>query len=599
MIAVRVSFFVGLLLVGMAMGQTATIITPSTANCGQNDVTVNSCVTYVQDLLASATCASSCVLHFELGTYYLFVERFAFPVWNAPASAALFNITGAPTNTSASLGPSTVFILSDIANLFVVQPSNYTKAHFAHFAVDMARLPYTYGIATSNNTFTLPAWILANPVFRIDPAQYAWLNHAQAINSYFAAQGRWTGDIDDYMLSGATAGITYSAPLADGSITGTVSFINGFSFASVIGQYVILRHQVYQYQVWTVQGYADLSVQHVDVYATGGMGLVCNRCGNIDLDDLRISPPRGTPAVPPAVAYRPVSITADGIHIVNQRGGSLLRLVNSHVEAQGDDCVNVNTAMAAVTIVAGHTITAVGYGDSFPFQAGDIVNVISGETAEFKQQQAGCRVDAHARTITCLQPWASAAVGDLAYCASCMSQGTVANNYFGRNRARGVLLRGLGFTVQANVFDRNSGPAFFAPIDACVFYEGPTLYNLNFVQNTIVGANAGPGSQYGAVALVPQVRQYSNGVPVPNTCIDSPAQVFINATISSNTFIHDVYYNTPLPTAYIVDSSPVDIVNNNISRYAMPTVGCEFFFRRALHYVNGNTCNNGQCSLCT
>jgi hypothetical protein len=577
-------------------------ITTSTANCGKNNPNVNSCASFVQSVLDSS-CKTSCSVSFAAGTYYLFVNRYAFPVWYVPPTAVSFNITGAAASASSLDGaPETTFILSDIANLFVVSPAAYTNTFFANFAVDMARMPYTFGVATSSNTFSIPAWAAKNPVFSLDLTRWPWLANAQAINSYFAAQGRWTGDIDSYMLSKPDAAVTY-AQEADGSVTGTVTFWpNGGSFSAVIGQYVILRHQVYQYQVWTVQsnsGYADLTVRGVDIYATAGMGLVCIRCGVIDLERLRISPPRGTAAVPPAANYRPVSITADGVHVENQRIGSLFRLVDSHIEGQGDDCVNVNTALASVTAVSGNTIVAEGYANSFPFLTGDTVNLMSGEDAQFKQQQGGCSFNAQGSTITCPVAWNGIAVGDLVYCANCLSEGTVANNYFGRNRARGTLLRGLGFAVTTNVFDRNSGPAMFAPVDACYFFEGPFLYNLIFRHNTIVASNAGAASQYAAVALVPQVRQYSNGKPVPHSCVDSPAAAYINATVDNNIFIHDVYFNSPLPTTFIADTGPVIVTRNNVTRYAMPVPSCELEFQNCNGLVvRSNTCNGGSCSQC-
>ena len=585
-------------LITAAAAKSTITIPLSAAGCNSNSEKANTCISYVQAILTSS-CTQSCVIQFEAGTYYLFPYLRMFPIWAPPSSAVSVTISGVGKSGEA---PQTLFVLGDISNLFLVSPSTTTRIYFSHFAVDMARMPYSFGIALTKNTFSIPSWALqsqANSVFHVNVTKWPWLASAQAINSYFAAQGRWTADIDDYMISGPQASISYTSE-ADGSVTGTVtSWPYGGSFASVIGQYVILRHQVYSYQVWTLQGHVDLTIRNVDVYATGGMGLVCIRCGDIDIDGLRISPPRSTAAVPPAANYRPVSITADGVHVENQRIGSTFRLVNSHIEGQGDDCVNVNSPMASVTQVSGRTISVAGYGNSFPFLAGDTVNLISGQTAQFKQQQGQCTFSSSALTIQCPGAW-TARVGDLVYAANCLSEGLVANNYFGRNRARGLLLRGLGFNVTGNVFDRNSGPAMFAPVDACVFFEGPFLYNLNFERNTVVANNAGPGMQYGSIALVPQVRQYVNDLPVPNTCVDAAVPSNINVTVRDNVFIHDVYYMSPMPTTYITDTEGVVVASNNVTRYAMPSPSCEFTCVECTGtvYTAGNTCNKGACATC-
>ena len=343
--------------------------------------------------------------------------------------------------------------------------------------------------------------------------------------------------------------------------------------------------------------------RNVDVYSAAGMGIYCSRCGNINLNALRIDAPRA-PWVAPNAAFRPVSINADGIHVVSQPISASFMMANCRIAAQGDDGLNINTPMAQITAVSPdqHTVAASDYANTFPFQNGDTVNVLNGATLQFQQQLADVQVDSGQHTFYTATAASLANVGDLVFAANAMSMNVqITSNYFGRNRGCGVRSRSYNTYIASNTFDRISANAVSSTIDSCFYFEGVNIIDYTFVGNTIVAANAGPGANYGAVTIMGNVPQFNpSGVPIPGTCTDSTAAVCFNVTVSSNTFIHNIFQpgNVPMTTVWIGITDGVGVADNSITRQSgVPVPSFELFGVNCVNTLAvGNVCNGGACS---
>lgn len=578
-------------------------ITPADAGCNYSSPNGNYCAALIQGYLND--CPVSCILRFEGGSYYLFGPdgpgSFVGSFLTLPGSATSVEVRGQP-NPNGSGAPLTRFVLGGVGGLFY-SGSTSSALRFSHFAVDSIRMPYIYGVARTENTVFIPFQIPADPVFAIDPATYPWIGTVQAVNSYDESQQRWTGFLDSYGLS-SPARVSYAAA---GGGAYTLTFddwpTNPSGLSNVLGQMVILRHQVYSYNTWSLLGIPSVTITDVDVYSGAGMGFYCGRCGSVQITSLRIDTPRA-PWLEPNAAFRPVSINADGIHVVSQAASAAFVLTGSHIASQGDDGLNINSPMARISALSPdrRTVAAAGFSNTFPFQTGDTVNIIDGQTLQYKQSLPGIVASPSSLTFSSSTPASTANVGDLCFAASAMSNNVqITNNYFGRNRGRGMLIRAFHSYIVGNTFDRVSANAYLMVTDSCYFYEGLNVIDVNFSGNTIVAVNAGACANSGAVTVVGNIPSFSpDGQPVPGTCGDSVVPVNYNISIANNNFVHNVFM-PGLPAMHTVWMSITDgvgVAGNTVTRDpGVPVPAYEIWGQNCVSTVAAdNTCNGAPCS---
>lgn len=96
----------------------------------------------------------------------------------------------------------------------------------------------------------------------------------------------------------------------------------------------------YRYNpAFTLADCDGVTVRDVTLYHCGGMGVIAQRCRNIELNKLNITPGNG----------RMVSITADATHFVNC--GGFIRMIDCLFENQKDDATNIHGLYMAVDSV--------------------------------------------------------------------------------------------------------------------------------------------------------------------------------------------------------------------------------------------------------
>jgi hypothetical protein len=575
-------------------------VAPTDGGCDKLESSQNNCLGTIQSLLNSCQSGSPCELSFAAGTYYIHPPQYVGASIYIPTTPTSVSIYGAALDATGT--PTTMLVLLDVAGLFISNgqaPAPF-QLNFANFSIDSYRMPFDFGTATSASTVQIAPLPLSHPhLYTLNFSRYPWLNEAEAINTYYMPQERWTGGLDYYALSNPVS-LSYGPVNSNGCEVTLGSPILG----SYVGQTILLRHRVYAANAFMVFG-GSVAWDSVFIYNVAGMGIYASRCNTISINRVYITtPPDAKDST--TSSYRPISLTADGIHIVSQALGSQLTLQNSRVEMQGDDCVNVNTPMERVSRVASSTeLVAAGYSNTFPFQAGDVINVLDGQTLQFKQQVSGATLNAHARTLTLTAAGASwnANVGDLLFAANFFSDSvTIADNYFGKNRARGLIVRGFNLLINGNTFDRNSGPAFLAVTDGCYFFEGVNVINVNFLSNIVVAVNAGPAACYGAVTVVGNVPNFGPNGPTPGTCTQSTAAYNYNVSVQSNTFVHNVFQpgNGAMTTVWIATTDGVGVTDNTITRQSgVPVPTCELYGTDNVQTSHsGNVCNGGTCTVC-
>jgi len=102
---------------------------------------------------------------------------------------------------------------------------------------------------------------------------------------------------------------------------------------------------------FTLTDSRNLTISGVNIYHCGGMGIIAQRCANISIVDVNVTPSPRTGRV--------VSITADATHFVNCSGKITLK--NCLFENQKDDATNIHGIYAIITKINSPTEVELKY----------------------------------------------------------------------------------------------------------------------------------------------------------------------------------------------------------------------------------------------
>ena len=380
--------------------------------------------------------ASACDITFEAGTY---------PLNGAPYGPRLVFQGLRSLSFRGTGATSTIFLIDDIAQPFRVE--NGVNITFSQFGIDMVRVPFTYAqVATVTGISSVLEFKLAD--YPVNMTRFPWQGRAQGILSIDPVKRRVAVDGTDIYALDNPINLTYN--LASNPPMITVEGVKLKQF-----DYVVLRHQTYSFDAFQVTDSALVTWTAVSIYATGGMGILTESSTDIVMDGLRIE----------RLGSRPMSITADGIHISNPRRGSVI-LRNSLFDGQGDDGVNVPTIYQEILSMPDAYTLRVGragvVSTSPVVRAGSTISFWNRSSLMPLWTGAVNAVGADG-TIHLAQPPGPAGLVKLFdlitntdYVADYVE---VRNCTFRSNRARGVLLKSSNVLAVNNTFDGCSGPA--------------------------------------------------------------------------------------------------------------------------------------------
>lgn len=529
-----------------------------------------SCTAALND--AVAACAGApCAINLEAGTYVLEGAEYGPRV--VIAGARGLSITGA--------GDATVLV-ANISTLFSVTAS--AGVAFARFAVDMERVPFTAGRVVAASASSSSVAFDATGLYRVELARHPWLNRAQAIVAYDPVMQRFGPGTDIYALDAPI-------PVAFERANGTDGLLH-VATQLPVGEFVVLRHQVYANNAFTVSASTDLAWTNVSLWAVGGMGIFTNSCTGIAIDGLSIVKRPG----------RPMSITADGVHLSNTRGGSI-SVRRSVFEGQGDDGLNAPTLFQFILSLAPDRRSfQVGGRDAAAGAAAPYLRV--GDTAQFFARATLLPLGAatvvgvgpnHTVTLSAPVPPGVGvydAVDDAQQYAATLE---VTDCVFRANRARGVLLKQSNVLCARNVFDGMTASAAKTETNACHWMEGHPVTNWSFVDNTIREVNVWGG--FADVAIDNSVPVFAHGAPttkcVPYTLATPGAAVQRGLNISHNTFTQ----LSGMPAISVYSTDGAELRGNTVNRAAgapVPAVDLQGF--GVVHAaLAGNVCDARTC----
>ena len=473
-----------------------------------------SCTSMINAAIAACG-VSACAIELEAGIYIL--EGVEYGPRITVSGARGLSITGA--------GDATV-LLSNISNVFSVLSSE--NVLFSSFAVDMERVPFTFGQVSSTNATASTVDFDATSTYRVELDRHPWLNRAQGVISFDVAKQRYGKGTDIYALGDPIA-ITYPTP----SGASAQLLINT---SLPLDEWVVIRHQTYGYNAFDVVESSAIQITNVTLWAVAGMGVYTDQCTDIVLDGLRVEKKEN----------RPMSITADGVHFSNSRGGDIT-LRNCLFEGQGDDGLNAPTLFQYILAIAGDRLSfQVGgrgtSGAAVPFlKAGDTAQFFSRESLLPLGPPALVTSIGSNNTVILATPAPPNAtvyslINNAAEYASTL---TVTDCTFRNNRARGALLKSSNVYAARNVFDGCTASAAKTETDGCYWFEGHPVSNWSFVDNKISEVNFWGGLP--DIVIDNAVPVFKNGVPttqcIPFSGAAPGAAVQRQLNISGNSIV--------------------------------------------------------------
>lgn len=517
----------------------------------------------------AADVAGWCIVQLSPGTYHMELASARNPRGPAVNGGRRIRLQGAGANA-------TLLMFADLAFAFDVA---YTDGIiFADFSVDMVRVPYTLGRVAAVNgswsTFTVDQDLY--PTDAATVARYGFLNRAQALLGYVPSTERYTSP-DVYRLSD---------PIKVEYNNESHMLVN---MKMPLGAWVVVRHQVYVYNVFNFVWAKNVRIERVVLLAAGGMGLYADACTNMTLDGFEVRRKRF-----PSGAVRAMSITADGIHICNSAGGTVD--VNRCVlEGQGDDGMNINTRFARIVNISADRKTLAlstrGANPGSYFWNGCGVVVFDGRTMVARGPVNARVVDFTATTIELDHALPSHIEQ---YDLIINEQGavdrvTIRNSHFLNNRARGALVKQGNATIENNVFSGMTSPALLTQADGCYWMEGRPFANWVARNNSILGADIwGP---HHAIHVDAQVPVFENGAPTTRCVSVSTPGVYRGVELTHNHFVG----RNPAPP-YISASAAVYAadgvaIRNNTVQTTLPSGVQDFALHDCTHaVVAGNEC---------
>ncbi|EIP98587.1 hypothetical protein OpiT1DRAFT_03045 [Opitutaceae bacterium TAV1] len=255
------------------------------------------------------------------------------------------------------------------------------------------------------------------------------------------------------------------------------------------GQLYCIRGFLYDRPAFLLDNNTHTSLQDVTIHSFPGAGFVLHG------DQSHTGFLRCRIAIRPG-SGRPISCTADGIHVAQSRG--YLRIEDCVIGNLGDDCVNIhdNTAAGATRLDAYRLRVPVLSEWVFPVQAGDPVELRQPDFSPlgFASRVRAASYDPARKTqeLALLDPLPralpeGAIVFNRRYDSS---RYILRGNTFFENRARGVLAQAGHGRIEQNLFLRNQHEAL--RVEATItpqWCEGHGVTDLSISQNTFDRCN--------------------------------------------------------------------------------------------------------------
>jgi len=345
------------------------------------------------------------------------------------------------------------------------------------------------------------------------------------------------------------------------------------------GAHVIVRHQIYGYNGFTLRGCANVVFDDLTIYSLGGMGIYAAASTDITVRRMIVAKgPRGK---------RWMSTTADATHFNTCRG--TIRLEDCRFEGMGDDATNIHNHFWTVSGRRGDDTLRVTLKrvrrhvmPGHPPRAGDRIEIGGPDnplaprlTRTVKSVQSDPKNKDLIITFT--KPLdARVRAGDIVWNASAAPKARILRCAVRNNRARGMLIQTRDVILDACVFENCSGAAIHVVSDINYWHEGIGVRGLVIRNNRFIGCNYGAARRGAAVDIFSEIAAGKI----------SPPGVHCGITLSGNRFVN------PQGSAIHVNSA--DGVTITANKFVGPSDAAIFVNYSRNVRITGNVLTGGR-----
>jgi len=265
-----------------------------------------------------------------------------------------------------------------------------------------------------------------------------------------------------------------------------------------LGAYVVIRHQVYVYNAFTIHHCARVVLRDVTIHHAPGMGLSAKRTEDVTLLRVRM--------VPRPRSGRVLSISSDGTHFSGCSG--TIRIVDCTFQGMGDDATNIHGFyLNVVAEPKGRTVEAKCkktwiwppiVGDVMEFT--DPISLLPYATGVVTAVEVDRPSRIHRVTFRDPLP-ERLKVGDFLANASHVPAAYVAGNTVLGNRARGFVIKTRNAVIENNRLEGVSGAGIFVAVEGDHWRESIATRNVIVRNNLIRNCNGGPSRRWAAICV--------------------------------------------------------------------------------------------------
>jgi len=244
------------------------------------------------------------ILYFPPGRYYF-----------GASQEPTLHFSGLDNLTVEAAGAT--FLFKDAA--FPIRAQHCRNFQMHGFTIDWERPPFSQGEIVGLGTDGQSLDLQIDSGYPVDGSEVI-----ATLATYDRATGLMSrGGVDAYLPSSRVTRVAEQRLHLEGLTR---------RFPLRLGATVVVRHKLPTYaHAITLTDCDNVSIENVRIYASPSMAVVCNRCNNLTIRNLVVTP---TPD-----SGRLMSTNADAVHIVNARGK--IDILGSTLKGMGDDCINV------------------------------------------------------------------------------------------------------------------------------------------------------------------------------------------------------------------------------------------------------------------
>ncbi len=306
-------------------------------------------------------------------------------------------------------------------------------------------------------------------------------------------------------------------------------------------------------QVPAIRIYASskTNIENINVYHAGGMGLIAEKCNDINLNRFNVRLREGT--------KRHLSTTADATHFVNCKG--LVKIENCLFENQLDDATNIHGTYVEVSKVLSNNKVEVKLGHfqqrDFDFASpNDTLTIVEMKTFARKKDFVLAKIEKVNEKYYHLtfkdNITNQIKTGDLIDNSNWYPEVILRNNRAINNRARGFLIASpKKVLIENNTFSNMNSAVLLEASKYSWWYESGNVQDLTISNNTFLDGTYG-GGKGGLIEVHAQSAGIIKNINITNNKFNSfnPMLLFIDGVTNLNFSGNEINQSTKYPILY-------------------------------------------------